>query len=63
MAEENAVMTMDELCAYLRVHKSTIYRMLKKRTGAIPAFHVGSDWRFNRRQIEKWTRSLEIKVG
>lgn len=46
------VMTVHELSDYLRVHQSTIYRQLKK--GAIPAWKVGSDWRFNRESIDRW---------
>ena len=41
------VMTVREVSAYLHVHPSTIYRLLKRRQ--IPAFHIGSDWRFNMR--------------
>jgi excisionase family DNA binding protein len=46
------VMTVREVSAYLRVHPSTIYRLVKRNQ--IPAFHVGSDWRFNVEQIESW---------
>jgi excisionase family DNA binding protein len=47
-----AILTVDELAKYLRVHKSTIYRLLKRRE--LPAFKIGSDWRFNAKQIDKW---------
>jgi excisionase family DNA binding protein len=43
-----AVMTVNDLARYLKVHPSTVYRLL--RTGQLPAFKVGRDWRFN---IEK----------
>jgi excisionase family DNA binding protein len=46
------VMTVREVSAYLRVHRSTIYRLLKHRQ--IPAFQVGSDWRFNIETIDRW---------
>ncbi len=49
---DRPVMTVRELAEYLRVHPSTIYRLLKKRR--IPAFKVGSDWRFNRETIDRW---------
>jgi excisionase family DNA binding protein len=39
------VMTVRDLSAYLHLHRSTIYRLL--RQNQIPAFRVGSDWRFN----------------
>jgi len=46
------VMTVNELSDYLRVHRSTIYRLLKK--GQIPGFKIGSDWRFNVEAIDDW---------
>jgi excisionase family DNA binding protein len=46
------VMTVNELSDYLRVHRSTIYRLLKK--GQIPGFKIGSDWRFNVEAIDQW---------
>ena len=48
----NNVFNVNELADYLRVHRSTIYRLLKQ--GKLPAFRVGSDWRFNRESIDKW---------
>jgi excisionase family DNA binding protein len=44
------VMTVGELSAYLHVHRSTIYRLLKRYE--IPPFHVGGDWRFNVEAID-----------
>jgi excisionase family DNA binding protein len=46
------VMTVNELSEYLRVHRSTIYRLLKK--GQLPGFKIGSDWRFNVEAIDEW---------
>ncbi len=46
------VMTVNELSGYLRVHRSTIYRLLKK--GQLPGFKIGSDWRFNVEAIDQW---------
>lgn len=53
----NDIMTVTELADYLRVHQTTIYRLLK--TNGIPAFKVGSDWRFHRSAIDKWSRSQQ----
>ena len=47
-------MTVEELGEHLRVTKRTIYRMLKQ--GTIPALKVGSKWRFDREEIDKWLR-------
>jgi excisionase family DNA binding protein len=43
--EMDTILTVDEVAHYLHCHMSTIYRLLKH--GWIPAFRVGSDWRFN----------------
>lgn len=51
----NEVLTAGEVASYLRVSLSTIYRLLKN--GDLPAFKIGSDWRFNRVHIEEWLRS------
>jgi len=51
------VMTLDEVALFLHVHPSTVYRLLKGRS--IPAFKVGSDWRFNKESIERWITRLE----
>jgi excisionase family DNA binding protein len=48
------VLTLAEVAQFLRVHPSTVYRLLKQ--GAIPAFKLGSDWRFTREAIESWTK-------
>jgi len=50
-------MTIAELCAYLRVHKSTIYLLIKSHN--LPAFQIGSDYRFNREAIDEWRKLQE----
>jgi excisionase family DNA binding protein len=53
------VMTLEEASHYLHVHPSTLYRLLKR--GEIPAFRIGSDWRFNIEAIDLWRSKLEMK--
>jgi excisionase family DNA binding protein len=50
------VLTLDEVARYLRVHQSTVYRLLKKKE--LPGFKMGSDWRFNVESIDTigWRR-------
>jgi excisionase family DNA binding protein len=55
--KESNLMTVGELAQYLRCHSSTIYKLLKK--GSIPAFKVGSDWRFNPQAIDEWWRDQQ----
>ena len=57
---KSKVLTVQEVSTYLRVHPSTIYRMLKKNQ--LPAFRVGSDWRFTVEAIDKWRASVESGV-
>ena len=52
MQQPAKVLTVNELAEYLRVHRSTIYRLLKK--GLLPGFKIGSDWRFNVEVIDDW---------
>ena len=58
------VLTVQELSEYLRVHRSTIYRLLKQ--GTMPgAFKIGSDWRFNLEVIDRWRldQTAELQSG
>jgi len=50
------VMKIAELEKYLKLHRSTIYRLL--RVNVIPGFRIGSDWRFNVEEIDKWMLGL-----
>jgi excisionase family DNA binding protein len=52
MRSEAKVITVGELAEYLRVHRSTLYRLLKKQQ--LPGFKIGSDWRFNVEAIDRW---------
>lgn len=54
---QTKVMTVREVSTYLRVHPSTIYRLLRQRL--LPAFRVGSDWRFNVEAIDRWRAEME----
>jgi excisionase family DNA binding protein len=52
LADSAKVLTILDLAEYLQVHRSTIYRLLKK--GQTPAFKIGGDWRFNIEEIDHW---------
>jgi len=45
-------MTVKECADFLQVHQTTIYRLLK--ADKIPAFRLGSDWRFSKTELVKW---------
>jgi excisionase family DNA binding protein len=55
------VLTLEEVAEVLKVHPSTIYRLLKKHS--IPAFKIGADWRFNQDSIETWIKDREAIDG
>jgi excisionase family DNA binding protein len=54
------ILTVRELSKYLRVHPTTVYRLLRAKQ--LPAFRVGSDWRFDMDVIDRW-RSEEEQAG
>ena len=51
-ARQQAIFTFDELAAYLKVGKRTLYRLASH--GEIPAFKVGGTWRFRQSEIDRW---------
>jgi excisionase family DNA binding protein len=61
LSDISPVLTVRDLSNYLRVHPSTVYRLLK--TGQLPAFKVGSDWRFNVEEIDRWCVERQKKPG
>jgi excisionase family DNA binding protein len=52
-----SIMTLEEVAKYLRVHKSTIYRMA--REGNIPSSKVANQWRFRKARIDEWLMEQE----
>jgi excisionase family DNA binding protein len=50
----NRMLTAQELATYLRVNRSTVYRLLKK--GELPGFRIGSEWRFRIEDVNRWFR-------
>ena len=58
VAGGNEIWTVSMLARYLRCHPSTIYRLLKR--GQIPAFKIGSDWRFQKQVIDRWLKKSTI---
>ena len=48
-------LTLDELAEYLKLSQSKLYRMAQN--GEIPASKVGSQWRFDRHEIDTWMKN------
>ena len=49
---EVPVLTVDEAAAYLRIPKSSLYKLAQK--GKIPCQKVGKHWRFHKDAIDSW---------
>ena len=48
------IMTLPEAAEYLRIGKRTCYQMAQ--SGQIPVRKVGNQWRFNKTNLDNWSR-------
>ena len=58
------VLTIEELSTYLKIPKSTLYKLV--REGKIPSQKIGRHWRFRKAAIDLWleeTRAGEPGLG
>ena len=46
------VLTIDELADYLRISRSTLYKLAQE--GRVPCQKVGRHWRFRKQAIDRW---------
>jgi len=46
------VMTVDEVSSYLRIPKSTLYKLAQE--GKLPCQKVGRHWRFRKEALDRW---------
>ncbi len=49
--QEN-LLTTEQVARYLKIDRFTLYRLVERKK--IPAFKVGSQWRFKRTMLEDW---------
>jgi excisionase family DNA binding protein len=63
MPRDDEILTIRELSTLLRVHPSTVYKLVKR--GQIPSFRVGREWRCRKDAIVLWMaeRSLYSAHG
>jgi len=54
------VFNIDELADYLKIPKSTLYKLV--REGKIPAQKVGRHWRFHKEAIIRWLDNRQESV-
>ena len=46
------IMTVRDIAAYLKLNERTVYRLAS--SAKIPAFKVGTSWRFKKEEIDNW---------
>jgi excisionase family DNA binding protein len=54
-AKHDGILTVDELAAYLKFSKSTLYKLAVE--GKLPGQKVGKRWRFHQDAIDEWVKS------
>ncbi|MDP2943756.1 MAG: helix-turn-helix domain-containing protein [Candidatus Omnitrophota bacterium] len=54
MPKDKEIMTAKEVAEYLNIHPLTVHKYA--REGKIPAFKIGTDWRFHKKYIERWIK-------
>jgi excisionase family DNA binding protein len=54
---KSRMLVVDEVARFLRMHPTTIYRLIKSKK--IPAFRVGSEWRFDREEVDRWIKTQQ----
>jgi len=57
----NKILTLRQVAEYLKVHKSTIYRLVRRKE--LPAFRVWHDWRFDRDLVDEWRFAQDQKAN
>lgn len=59
MARKDEVLTLEELAEYLRLSKSTVYKLVGE--DKIPGQKIGKRWRFSKAAIDRWLATTERK--
>lgn len=54
MEKVKEILTAKEVAEYLKIHPLTVHKYA--RDGKIPAFKIGTDWRFHKKYIDKWIK-------
>lgn len=58
MPKEKDIWTTKDVAEYLHIHPLTVHK--HAREGRIPAFKIGTDWRFHKKMIERWIKEKTI---
>ncbi len=55
VAKRDDIMTMDELSEYLRISKSTLYKLAM--ANKLPGQKIGKRWRFRKDAVDEWLKA------
>ena len=55
------LMDIDELAAYLRLEKQTLYNWLNQKK--ISGIKLGHVWRFEKKDVDSWLRSQTVSAN
>lgn len=58
MSRSKEILTAKEVAEYLNIHPLTVHKYA--REGKIPAFKIGTDWRFHKKYIERWIKEKSV---
>jgi len=53
-AIRDEIMTMDELAEYLKISKSTLYKLAQD--DKLPGTKIGKRWRFHKDAVDEWVK-------
>lgn len=59
--QPDEILTIDEVAAYLKAGKRTVYRLAA--SSKLPAFKLGGTWRFRRSDLDQWIASRVGKAN
>ncbi len=60
MVQDSDVFGIREAAAFLGAHEQTVRKLARR--GAIPAFKVGTDWRFRRKALARWSEEQRLSA-
>ncbi len=58
MARKREILTIIELAEYLKIPRSTLYKLCQE--GRVPSQKVGRHWRFRKEAIDRWLEEYDV---
>lgn len=59
--QTDSVLTIDELASYLKIAKSTLYKLSQE--GKVPGQKVGRHWRYHKEAVDGWLMNQHTVVS